>query len=141
MKTTAIQQQLINHLEAGFLVSKKEQDNLFKILNGSNTELIDKLKELLNESEGISLSDEHSNQGKDWLLNLWKSLTGKERKNNPFGYREQEILTDFSHCELAGYYNGGNRYMNYYIPLYDVVSNDGSSFQYYMQGGEISIVG
>ena len=75
-------------------------------------------------------------------MNLWKSPTGKERVNNPFGYREQEALEQFDHFALAGFHDA-SRYGQapYYIPLYDVYMKDGEyGFQYYYNG-EVSIVG
>ena len=76
----------------------------------------------------------------DWLFNLRFTSSGKERKNNPFGYREQEILENFERFELAGFYDT-SRYggVSYYIPIYDVCTKDGWCFQYYYDGKVINI--
>lgn len=88
----------------------------------------------------------HTRKGYRWLMDLWKTPRGLERKNNPFGYREEDILENFSHFEMGEYYDAANYYqsqsgMHFYIPLWDVVAKDGNSFQYYFWGGEMSIVG
>lgn len=80
-------------------------------------------------------------QGISYLLDQWKTPNGKERKNNPFGYREQHVLENFSHFEFKGGYDMGNRHFDYHVPLWVVVAKDGSSFEYYMKGGEVNIVG
>jgi hypothetical protein len=89
-----------------------------------------------------NLTPDQNKKGHDFLMNLWKSPTGKERVNNPFGYREQEALEQFDHFALAGFHDT-SRYGQapYYIPLYDVYMKDGEyGFQYYYNG-EVSIVG
>lgn len=83
---------------------------------------------------------EDPKQGREWLLNLWKTPNGKERKNNPFGYREEDVLEKFEYFEFAGTYNTGNRNIDYNVPVYNVIGKDGS-FQYYMNGGKIHIIG
>lgn len=91
-------------------------------------------------SEGLSLSVAQTEKGYDFLMKQWKTPTGAERKNNPFGYREQDILANFSHFTLKSFYNAGNAYVDFYIPLYECVSKDGASFEYYYNG-EVNIVG
>lgn len=99
--------------------------------------------------EGLRITEEQSNKGLNFLLNLWKSPAGKERVNNPFGYREQEVLENFSHFELRGFYDDGkwrsfyddNRYVKNYLPLYLVVSTEGGTFEYYYNFKGLSIVG
>lgn len=94
--------------------------------------------------DGLRVTPEQTEKGLSWLLNLWKSPTGKERKTNPYGYREQDILEHFSHFEYCGHYDRGNMYHSWYAPLYRVVAEDGESygaFEYFVQGGEIQIVG
>ena len=43
--------------------------------------------------EDVQVTNEQMQKGFTWLVNLYKSPTGKERKNNPFGYREIEVIT------------------------------------------------
>jgi hypothetical protein len=86
------------------------------------------------------LTPDQNKKGIDYLRNLWKSPTGKERTNNPFGYREQDALETFEYFELRGFYDAGNRYRKFYVPLYTCVGAE-TSFEYYISGGNINIVG
>ena len=86
------------------------------------------------------LTSDQNKKGIDYLRNLWKSPTGKERANNPFGYREEEAIETFEYFELRGFYDAGNRYRKFYVPLYTCVGAE-TSFEYYISGGEINIVG
>jgi hypothetical protein len=88
----------------------------------------------------LELSEEQVQKGKDWLMDQWKSPKGAERKNNPFGYREQDILDNFSTITFNGYYDAGNRYHSSYLPLY-LVSGNETTFEYYVSGGQIKIIG
>lgn len=83
---------------------------------------------------------EDPKQGYDWLINQWVTPNDNERKNNPFGYREQDVLKNFSHIEFIGQYDAGNMHHSYFIPLWRVVG-DNNAFEYYMSGGKIHIVG
>jgi hypothetical protein len=86
------------------------------------------------------LTPDQDKKGIDYLRNLWKSPTGKERANNPFGYREQDTLETFEYFELRGFYDAGNYHHKFYVPLYTCVGKD-SNFEYYISGGSINIVG
>jgi hypothetical protein len=81
------------------------------------------------------LTPDQNKKGIDYLRNLWKSPTGKERTNNPFGYREQEALDTFEYFELRGFYDAGNYNNKFYVPLYNCVGAD-SSFEYAFYGGK-----
>lgn len=142
MKQSPIYSKLIECLEKGILISHAQQNYLFKILNNGTPEQKQQIAEIFSENEeGFILSDDNVEQGKTWLLNLWKTPSGTERKNNPYGYREQEALTNFDTIRLASYYDAGNYNFSYQIPVYDVYATDGSGFQYIVKGGQISIIG
>ena len=102
----------------------------------------------LNDGQKIDMGNYWNNevmltdpkQGHEFLLNLWKTPTGSERKNNPFGYREIEILKDFKGFRFMGQYDAGLYNKPFFVPLYKVIGND-DGFQYYYSGGKISIVG
>ncbi len=101
-----------------------------------NADLIFKLL----DSHPLTLFETQIQKGYEFLLNLWKTPRGVERKNNPYGYREQEILNNFNTIELKSFYNAGNAYIDNYLPLYEVTSKDGHSFKYYYNG-KMNIVG
>lgn len=95
---------------------------------------------LANKENGTLLSEDQNRQGIEYLLNQWKTPKGVERKNNPFGYMEQEALNTFEHFTLRELYNSGNANRNYYIPLYEVHAGN-CGFIYHMNKGIINIVG
>lgn len=109
------------------------------------------LKNRMNKGEKIDvqiiwdncpkLTSEQNDKGLKFLLNLWKTPANKECKNNPFGYREEEVLENFSYFELAGFYDAakyGQR--SFYLPLYNCIGNE-TSFQYYYDHSGLNIVG
>ena len=143
MKQTKTYQDLIAALENGALESHSQANYLFKILNNGTEEQKEQIKDFFRDEnfEGITLSVDNVEQGRAWLMNLWKTPTGAERKNNPFGYREQHALENFDTIQLKGYYDAGNYNFSHYIPLFDVYAKDGYGFEYHVAGGKISITG
>lgn len=91
----------------------------------------------------ISVTDEQARKGFLWLWNQYITPKGKHRKNNPFGYRERVVLIEArdsgAKFTFDGFYCAG-RYGRQYVPLYSLYNNEGS-FQYYVYGGKINIVG
>lgn len=80
----------------------------------------------------IEVTEEQSAKGYKWLMK-------KERKNNPFGYREMNILDNYKgeRFQFVGFYNNGNRWRDYYIPIYSLCG-----MEYYVNSeGSIQIVG
>jgi len=88
----------------------------------------------------ISITPEQTTKGLNWLKNQWKSPNGKERKNSPFGYREEKAVETFTSFTFAGIHDAGNFHHSFYVPLYDVNGAEGS-FQYYVSGGICHIIG
>jgi hypothetical protein len=88
----------------------------------------------------VQLTEEQTRKGFEYLYNLWKTPNGKERKNNPFGYREQDVLKGTITFYFDGFHNAA-RYGQapFYVPIYTASAN-GSSFQYYVCQG-IQIIG
>ena len=119
-------------------ITEREINLLSRRLNAEGRDTLD--YNLRKNRYDLALTDEQERKALAWLNNQWKTSTGKERKNNPFGYREEQILDRATDVTFVQFYNAGNRYIDNFIPVYRVYSNDGS-FEYYVQGGEISIVG
>lgn len=76
-------------------------------------------------------------KGLAYLLDQWHTPRGNDRKNNPFSAREENILRNFDHFELVGWYDvysdrGHYRNDCFFIPVYRVVSTSGSHFDYYV---------
>ena len=87
----------------------------------------------------IELTDDQNKKGINFLTNLYKTPIGKERKNHPFGYREIEILENFDRFTFGGFYDAGNFYRSYYLPLYDCCGAN-NAFTYYYNG-KVNIIG
>lgn len=87
----------------------------------------------------LMISQEQTEKGLNWLTNQWKTPTGKERKNNPLGYWEQDILSKFDHFEFTDFASCGNGWVCFYSPVYKVVDIYGDSFTYYVYGGQMVI--
>lgn len=82
----------------------------------------------------IMLTPEQNKKGIDFLRNLWKTPKGVERKNSPFGYREEQVLETFTHFELRGFHDVSRYGQNpFYLPLY-VCCGESGSFEYYYNG-------
>jgi len=89
----------------------------------------------------LNLTQEQNTKGFNWLFDKWKSPTGKERKDNPYGYREEEALRTFEKLKFTGFTNISTygEFKNY-VPLYRAEGKD-TTFEYYVQGGKINITG
>lgn len=89
----------------------------------------------------VTLSDDQTAKGVNWLRDLYKSPSGKVRKNNPFGAREIDVLEGESvKIDLCGFYDAGRYGCHNYIPNYCVYGENGS-FEYvpYCNGYECNI--
>jgi hypothetical protein len=101
-----------------------------KSFSGMNSEELDQLLERVYSEEPV-IMPEQAAKGLAWLLDKWKTPTGKERKHNPFGAREINVLENFRRFRLVDFYDAGNGYMSFYVPVYRVESITGNSFDYY----------
>lgn len=138
MKTTKNFDALINAIKAGKLESNNQLTYMMSTIN-NKPELKALIDEALDCSE-LALCDEQVQKGYDWLMDQWKSPRGAERKNNPFGYREQDVLDNFSTITFNGYYDAGNYHHSFHVPLY-LVSGNETTLEYYVLGGQIHIIG
>ena len=91
------------------------------------------------DAYGVKLSEALALKGFKWLWNLWKSPTGKVRKNSPFGFRETRTLETFESIYLIDYYDLG-RWSHYYVPIYRVEGSEGC-FDYLVKDHTAYIVG
>jgi hypothetical protein len=94
------------------------------------------------QEEGVKVTAEQAQKGYNWLMNEYKTPRGIERKNNPFGYREEEALdSGLDYFTFDGCYDAGNMGFSFYLPIYTFNGKDGGGFQYYVSGGNIQIIG
>lgn len=119
----------------------KDLATITRMISQANTpELLSLLADCVGY-EGPKMQAEAAEQARKFLLGLHYTPTGKEKEPSPFGYRELAALENFGSIVWAD-----NYVLNYQYgtrtPLFNVHEADGSfGFQYYMQGGKISIVG
>lgn len=140
IKTTKNFDNLIKAIKAGKLESNNQLTYMMSTIN-NKPELKALIDEALDCSE-LSLCEDQVKKGYDWLEDQWRSpVTGNNRKNNPFGYREQDVIENFETITFNGYYDAGNYYRSFYIPLYLVSSKTGGTFEYYVSGGVCHIIG
>lgn len=68
------------------------------------------------------------------------------RSNSPLGQREMYILLGFDHFTFTGFYDASNHYQiesgyRTLYPLWKCYDKDGDSFEYYLEGGQMNIIG
>lgn len=117
----------------------EQEINLVKRRLNDGTYTISEVNEMLG-GDGKKLTTEQQEKGRKWLMDKWKSPTGKERKDNPFGYREQEVLEKFEGIRLYSFYDAGRGDFHNYIPYYSVDGDD-SAFEYYADYKGVHILG
>jgi hypothetical protein len=98
--------------------------------SGMTGEELDELLERV-YSEPPVIMPEQAAKGLKWLMNHWHTPTGRERKNNPFGLREQKVLESFRRFRLIDFYDISTGILPFYVPVYRVESLNGNSFDYY----------
>ncbi len=122
-------------------LTEKELNALKNHLNRiSSSEAYD-LMENTYDSDGVKLSSAQVQKGRKWLYNLGFTPTGKERKNSPFGYREEYIVKNFKSLELLYWHDAGSFFSSFYVPVYQAIGKDGTTMDYYVSGGKIQIIG
>lgn len=92
------------------------------------------------DNREYEITPEQTRKGLDFLNNLRRTPTGKERKNNPFGAREEEALDTFVCFKFDGLHDAGNQWVKFYVPIYTVCGKD-TVFTYYYTRGGINIIG
>lgn len=131
-------QKYIDILKTG-LIQEREIISMRSLMN-KNKDAAQVIFEFWDGQE-LSIAEDQALKGYEFLIDQWKTPRGVERKNNPYGYREQEILENFSHFTLTSLYDASrNRQFTNYLPLYRCYSKDGNAFEYYYNG-EVNIVG
>ena len=102
---------------------------------------VEELYNLAQEGE-VYVTPEQAQKGFNWLMNEYKTPKGKERLNNPFGYRDEEALdSGLDSFTYDGHYDAGNMHFSFYLPIYTFIGKNGGTFQYYVSGGKINIIG
>lgn len=130
------------------IIEENELNAMFSFLNGGRGNATQDEKKIIKAAlwmrndidKPLLLSQAQNNKGINYLRGQYQTPNGKERKNNPFGFREVAVLQRFTHFELIGEYDAGNAYISFLVPLYRVVG-EGGTFEYYFSGGVVHIIG
>ena len=125
---------IINEVASRGYISEREILTIKSRMNRGDFSGLD-----LFQNGPVAISSEQTAKGLYWLLDQWRGKSGKERKNNPFGLREQAALETFKRFELVDFIDGGNAYVSFYLPVYRVIGA-GASFDYYVSGGACEII-
>ena len=118
--------------------------------NGFITERqINLLKNRANRGEIIDYYDleysritpEQTDKGIKFLMNLYKTPTGKVRKNNPFSDKQAKVLETFVEFAFVGFRSKTHGFWEHNCPIYFVRGADGD-FEYYydLWNGTINIL-
>ena len=127
MKATSL---IISEIETKGFITEKEISLLKRRANSGD-------KEAAFFWPCVECTGEQTEKAYKWLKNLYVTPNGKERKNNPFGYREMNILDNWNgeKAEFKGFYDAGRYGFHNYLPVYDF-----GGMEYYVCGG-IQIIG
>lgn len=89
----------------------------------------------------IHITQEQTEKGIKFLLNLYKTPTGKVRKNNPFSDKQAKVLETFVEFAFVGFYPKSHGSTSYHCPIYLACGADGD-FEYYydLWDGTINII-
>ena len=125
-------------------LSEKELNALKNYINnGERGKMV--LNEFWNniDSTGdmVELTLDQQKKGAKYLYNLGFTPKGAERKNSPYGMREEYIVKNIDSIYLQGFHNAGSFFSSFYVPIYSAIGKDGSSMEYYVAGGKINIIG
>ena len=121
-------------------LTEKEMNALKNYMNKVGYPEAGKLNSLVADKQGTKIDASQVAKGKKYLYNLGFTPKGVERKNSPYGYREDYIVQNLKTIELLQFHNAGN--MNpFFVPYYEAIGKDGTSMEYFVYGGKINIWG
>jgi len=127
------------------VLSEKEINWMKNNINGSfmnskgkTNEFGMKVQEIIDNKEGgFEITSEQNQKGLDWLK--------KKPQQNMMGDREKGIVNNFDDFKLDGFYDAGNSFRSFFVPLWKVSEKpdkDGNAMTmlYYNSGG-MQIIG
>ena len=95
--------------------------------------------------QNLKITPEQTNKGLTWLKNKGWTPRGIERKNSPFGYREEDAIETFKEFRLDSFTNRNNYFQQEnnifnWLPVWNVIGKK-NSFQYIVENETASIIG
>ena len=121
--------------------SEKEMNALKNHMNKIDIRDAQKLNDIVANKDGTKLDKTQVAKGFKYLYNLGYTPRGVERKNNPYGYREEYIVKNPKTIELKQFHNDSRGRYDNYQPYYEAIGKDGTSMEYFYSGGKINIWG
>jgi len=122
------------------VLSNREIDWIKNTINresepANRSEFTDMVFEKIEDSEmGIAIDEQANDKGEEFLKR-------KPIFERTLGQREQAVVKNFDEFRLVGFFDSGNQFSSFYVPLWRALSTNGDSFEYYFSGGEIHITG
>lgn len=132
LQTGVVGESFINGMRRAMHTLDRKRNNVSTSItaSGMTREELDELLESIWQNSP-TVEPSQAAKGLAWLLDKWKTPTGKERKNSPYGARERHVLENFSHFTLVDFYDASGNDWAFFVPVYRVHSTDGSQFDYY----------
>ena len=118
------------------VLHEAEIQHIQNSLNGSeNTQIFGKnANDLIwNHINGVMITEEQTAKGVEFL--------NRPNIRKRMGYRESNVLDNFKEFRLKGFHDVGNSYRAYHVPYWEVLANDGGSFEYNISKDGIDILG
>ena len=134
------QDAMLEKLDTPFAVlSTREIDWIKNTINresepANRSDFTDEVLNKLASHDGIGIDESANDKGEEFLKR-------KPIFERTLGQREQAVVEDFDEFKLVEFFDAGNQYSSFYVPLWRAVSHGGDSFEYYFSGGEIHITG
>lgn len=127
---------LIKEIEATKTISERQIKLLQRRANAGD-------KEADFWGDDIQVDEEYSAKLYKTIYNMYKTPTGKVRKNSPImiEFLEADIIDNYKgeRFDFVGLHNNGNRYFDIYIPLYRLYGGE-HRMEFYFDG-KLNIIG
>jgi hypothetical protein len=90
-----------------------------------------------------SITPEQTKKGYDYIYNTCFKKNGelRETKDMPFGVLEANVIRNFKEFRFVGLNSIGLLNHDFYLPVYKVIAQDGTYFEYTVNIGQMEVVG
>lgn len=118
----------------------------FRKAIGSSSTITDEQRQQLRaifDGHEYDITPDQTTKGIEYLINsVWTKAMKPRRtaKAKVFGERERDIIANFYEFKFVGLQNVSQNSYRFYVPVYRVVAQDGSSFEYTTNMGHMEIV-
>lgn len=123
------------------ILNEKDIKLIITRLNSMDSDTAGVVQKLVHAGVYWRLTPEQIERGRKWLLNQWKTPRGIERKNSPFGWREEEVIERMDTIVLSGFTDTGSAGYPYYTATWVIYGKNGKSFEYVRHAGGCKVIG